>query len=60
MQVHVIHVPWASHSEALQEVRAKVFIEEQGVARWERDFGIGGVRHHRSTPRTDTHRRTNT
>ncbi len=33
MQVHVIHVPWTSHSEALQEVRAQVFIEEQGVAR---------------------------
>jgi len=33
MEVHVIHVLWEQHSEALQEVRAKVFIQEQGVAR---------------------------
>lgn len=33
MEVHVVHVPWESHDKALQEVRAKVFIEEQGVAR---------------------------
>ena len=33
MEVHVIHVRWESQSKALQEVRAKVFIEEQGIAR---------------------------
>ncbi len=31
MQVHVVQVPWASHSDKLQTIRGIVFIEEQGV-----------------------------
>ncbi len=33
MQVHVIPADWETHREVLSELRGKVFIEEQGVAR---------------------------
>jgi predicted GNAT family N-acyltransferase len=33
MRVHVVHVPWRSHREALQKVREQVFIIEQQVPR---------------------------
>ena len=31
MQIHVIQVPWASHSDKLRSIRGSVFMEEQGV-----------------------------
>lgn len=32
MRTHVIPVSWESHGQILEELRARVFIEEQGVA----------------------------
>ena len=31
MEVHVVPVPWSTHSDQLQAVRNTVFIQEQGV-----------------------------
>ena len=31
MEIHVVPVDWSSHQQQLQTVRAKVFVEEQGV-----------------------------
>jgi predicted GNAT family N-acyltransferase len=46
MQVHVLPVEWSSHSEVLETIREKVFINEQGVpADIERDGRDADARH---------------
>lgn len=46
MQVHVIPVTWETHRDILQEIRSKVFIDEQGVAREIEWDGQDDAAHH--------------
>lgn len=46
MDVHVLPADWATHKEALQAIRAAVFIEEQGVPREIEWDGEDEVSHH--------------